>query len=337
MHRTSSRMLLIVAAFVLFLVPVAAIAAGGFTDVEDDSVFKTDIEWLADAGVTRGCNPPTNDRFCPEGNVTREQMSAFMHRLAVNKVVDAKTAVTADNAMNATNADKLDGKDSTAFAASGHDHDADYLATADKAADSDRLDGKDSTEFAVSGHDHDTDYLGIGGKAADADLLDGKDSTAFAASGHDHDADYLALSGKATDSDLFDGEDSSSFLSDGTPPVGTTARGNYALGGTTSPGWAWSSISWGFEMPSVPTVHWLVAGSGPTTDCPGTPANPDAAQGHLCFYESQVVNGGHRGIVSGGTTSADTADVFGAVITMQPNSSGEYYSYGTWAITVGTP
>jgi hypothetical protein len=43
-------------------------------------------------------------------------MSAFMHRLAVNKVVDAKTAVTATNA---TNADKLDGKDSTAFVQKG--------------------------------------------------------------------------------------------------------------------------------------------------------------------------------------------------------------------------
>ncbi len=113
MHRTSSKVLLIVAAFALFLVPVAAIAAGGFTDVEDDSVFKADIEWLADAGVTKGCNPPTNDKFCPGSNVTREQMSAFMHRLATNKVVDAATAV------NAANADMLDGVDSSGFATIG--------------------------------------------------------------------------------------------------------------------------------------------------------------------------------------------------------------------------
>ncbi len=110
-NRTTSRVLFIVAAFALFLVPVAAIAAGGFTDVGDDNnVFKTDIEWMADAGVTKGCNPPTNDEFCPEANVTREQMAAFMHRLAINKVVDAKTAMDAD---------KLDGKDSTAFVQKG--------------------------------------------------------------------------------------------------------------------------------------------------------------------------------------------------------------------------
>ncbi len=133
-HRRSSRVLLIVAAFALFLVPVAAIAAGGFTDVDDDSVFKGDIAWLADAGVTKGCNPPANDKFCPEANVTREQMSAFMHRLAVNKVVDAATAVkaehattadsatsavAADTAVEAGNADTLDGKDSSAFVEHG--------------------------------------------------------------------------------------------------------------------------------------------------------------------------------------------------------------------------
>ena len=160
MHRTSTKVLLIVAAFALFLVPVAAIAAGGFDDVADDSVFKADIQWLADAGVTKGCNPPANTEFCPGDNVTREQMAAFMHRLAVNKVVDAKTAVTATNATNAANADKLDGKDSTAFAMSGHDHDAAYLAKTGKSVDADKLDGKDSTAF-LGKAEYDTDGDGI--------------------------------------------------------------------------------------------------------------------------------------------------------------------------------
>ncbi|MDH4307732.1 MAG: S-layer homology domain-containing protein [Acidimicrobiia bacterium] len=35
---------------------------------------------LAAAGVTRGCNPPVNDRFCPAEPVTRGQMAAFLHR-----------------------------------------------------------------------------------------------------------------------------------------------------------------------------------------------------------------------------------------------------------------
>jgi Tol biopolymer transport system component len=50
-----------------------------FTD-DDESIFKKDIDRLATAGVTKGCNPPTNDLFCPTSYVTRGQMAAFLHR-----------------------------------------------------------------------------------------------------------------------------------------------------------------------------------------------------------------------------------------------------------------
>jgi hypothetical protein len=51
----------------------------GFTD-DDDSVFEDDIERLAAAGITKGCNPPANTQFCPNDYVTRETMAAFMVR-----------------------------------------------------------------------------------------------------------------------------------------------------------------------------------------------------------------------------------------------------------------
>jgi hypothetical protein len=47
---------------------------------DDDSIFESDIEKLAAAGITKGCNPPTNNLFCPDGKVTREQMAAFLVR-----------------------------------------------------------------------------------------------------------------------------------------------------------------------------------------------------------------------------------------------------------------
>ncbi len=50
-----------------------------FTD-DDGSTFEADINRLAQAGITRGCNPPDNTRFCPSDPVTREQMAAFLHR-----------------------------------------------------------------------------------------------------------------------------------------------------------------------------------------------------------------------------------------------------------------
>jgi hypothetical protein len=67
---------------IVLMVPVAVIAAGGpFTD-DDDSMFEQHIEWMAANDITLGCNPPVNDHYCPDANVTRGQMAAFMHRLA---------------------------------------------------------------------------------------------------------------------------------------------------------------------------------------------------------------------------------------------------------------
>jgi hypothetical protein len=55
--------------------------AGADRFVDDDaSEFEADVEALAAAGITVGCNPPANDRFCPDAGVTRGQMAAFLHR-----------------------------------------------------------------------------------------------------------------------------------------------------------------------------------------------------------------------------------------------------------------
>ena len=47
---------------------------------DDETIFERDIDRLAAAGITRGCNPPENDRFCPDRNVTRGEMAAFLRR-----------------------------------------------------------------------------------------------------------------------------------------------------------------------------------------------------------------------------------------------------------------
>ena len=61
-------------------------APGGdrFTD-DDASIFQDSIERIASVGITFGCNPPTNTRFCPDDSVTRGQMAAFLVR-ALNLV-----------------------------------------------------------------------------------------------------------------------------------------------------------------------------------------------------------------------------------------------------------
>ena len=54
---------------------------GGDLFIDDDGlVYENDIDRLGTAGVTKGCNPPTNNRFCPNDPVTRGQMAAFLHR-----------------------------------------------------------------------------------------------------------------------------------------------------------------------------------------------------------------------------------------------------------------
>jgi hypothetical protein len=62
--------------------------AFGYTDTgggdlfsdDDASIFESEIDKLATAGVTKGCNPPVNDEFCPESYVTRGQFAAFLYR-----------------------------------------------------------------------------------------------------------------------------------------------------------------------------------------------------------------------------------------------------------------
>jgi hypothetical protein len=62
-----------------YLIHAAAAWAGTFSD-DDDSVHQNNIEKIFARGITVGCNPPTNDRFCPNRNITRGEMAAFLAR-----------------------------------------------------------------------------------------------------------------------------------------------------------------------------------------------------------------------------------------------------------------
>ncbi len=60
---------------------LAAVLPPGGTFIDDDNnVHEGSIEAIAAEGVTKGCNPPLNDRFCPQDTVTRETMAAFLDR-----------------------------------------------------------------------------------------------------------------------------------------------------------------------------------------------------------------------------------------------------------------
>ena len=65
------------AAFIDRSVPLAGTATDWFVD-DDDSIFEGSIDRLRAAAVTRGCNPPANDRFCPRDPITRGQLAVFL-------------------------------------------------------------------------------------------------------------------------------------------------------------------------------------------------------------------------------------------------------------------
>jgi subtilisin family serine protease len=68
------------AAFLVRAVGYTDDGGGNLFSDDDGSVFESAIDKLGTAGVTRGCNPPVNDRFCPNDFVTRGQMAAFLRR-----------------------------------------------------------------------------------------------------------------------------------------------------------------------------------------------------------------------------------------------------------------
>ena len=60
-------------------IPMPSYPSCKFTDVSASSQYEPYICWLASTGVTTGTSPTT---YSPENSVTREQMAAFLYRLA---------------------------------------------------------------------------------------------------------------------------------------------------------------------------------------------------------------------------------------------------------------
>jgi hypothetical protein len=67
----------------------------GFLD-SLDSPFASDIIWLAENGITSGCNPPHNTLFCPDDEVTRGQMAAFLRRALEGQVPEGQPMTFTD-------------------------------------------------------------------------------------------------------------------------------------------------------------------------------------------------------------------------------------------------
>jgi hypothetical protein len=114
-----------------------------------------------------------------------------------------------------------------------------------------------------------------------------------------------------------------------TLPAGATLRGMYGWADRISPGYKpVVPLSYAFPLPASPTINVIGIGGGPTVACPGTAANPQAAPGNLCVYQTR--NDGNQAFlvlneVQGGR--------FGAVLYFPAAPGADYEYEGTWAVT----
>jgi len=115
---------------------------------------------------------------------------------------------------------------------------------------------------------------------------------------------------------------------------GKTLKGVWGQGGNGVAGQiVVSTFGFPIGLPSAPTPNFIAQGGAPTTACPGSPTNPTATPGNLCVYEA---SGQNRAFVCIGSASLVTScgtDPFGAGVVVTASATGQFYSFGTWAVT----
>ena len=121
----------------------------------------------------------------------------------------------------------------------------------------------------------------------------------------------------------------------GNLPSGATIRGTYAASTDVSTtGKGYDSISFGFQLASAPTAHYIPRATTPPTGCPGTSSDPQASPGHVCIYE--VGGSGQRSVfnpasvANGGQFTTASRWGTGVIVT---TGGGHVDVYGVWAVT----
>ena len=116
---------------------------------------------------------------------------------------------------------------------------------------------------------------------------------------------------------------------DGPLASGKTLRGNFSVAGTNDAAGDFvdeSSISFAIPLASAPTFISRAPGSPPNAACPGTPAQPEAAPGNACFYETVLVN-------TTGVLAFRNPGRFGTSFFTPATAIGSYLARGRWAVT----
>ena len=117
-------------------------------------------------------------------------------------------------------------------------------------------------------------------------------------------------------------------------PSGKTIRGQYAIGVPPTTRFISTGISFGFQLASVPTPHIVPAGTAPPAQCPGTPTNPQATQGHLCVYEAVFGSRANLRLFNPTNGVGSQASRWGVAVAFEgTGGTSNTFSYGSWAVT----
>jgi hypothetical protein len=118
-------------------------------------------------------------------------------------------------------------------------------------------------------------------------------------------------------------------------PSGTTLTGVFAAGGTdaSTSAYAAGTVSFAYPLASPPAVNLITSGGGSTSNCPGSLADPKAAAGEFCLYESTSANAVVAGVGNPVTNTNGGISVYGGVINVVSSTSGTFQAVGTWAVT----
>jgi hypothetical protein len=121
-------------------------------------------------------------------------------------------------------------------------------------------------------------------------------------------------------------------------PSGKTLRGIYEIADTAAAKSVQDqttaiSETYAAALPAAPQIHFVADGATPPAACPGSVADPEAAAGNLCVYESR----NHGNLAEDPDPFIDPSNqaegTLGFGIEITADSAGLFDSAGTWAVT----
>lgn len=118
-------------------------------------------------------------------------------------------------------------------------------------------------------------------------------------------------------------------------PSGVTLRGTFASQGNGAGNQARQGVSFGLQLASDPTPHYIkVGGVRPAGCAGGTAAAPAADPGHLCVYEGGTINASEtRGFFNPINDDFSHVAPWGFGVYVNGAGAGTFLAQGTWAVT----